>query len=271
MRDRRGRGAAEGSLVMREDGGAATSKVAVVTGGARGIGAATCRAFLEAGYRVAVADVDGDAAGRLAGELDADGRVTAVELDVTSSASADRGIESVVARFGRLDVLVNNAGTADPGPLATMTDASWDQLLAVHLGGTFRCSRAAHPALAATHGAVVNVASIAAHVGLRDRLSYSAAKAAVEGMARALAVEWAPDGIRVNAIAPGYTATDLVRRVIESGRLDTTALLRRIPLARLAEPAEVAAAIVFLAGSAASYITGQTLVVDGGLVVGSDW
>ncbi len=257
--------------MVGEGADAVPSRVALVTGGARGIGAATCRAFFAAGYRVAVADVDSDAAERLAGELDAEGRAIAVELDVTSSASADRGIESVVARFGRLDVLVNNAGTADPGPVATMTDEAWEGLLAVHLGGTFRCCRAAYRALAATSGAVVNVASIAAHVGLRDRLSYSAAKAAVEGMARALAVEWAPDGIRVNAIAPGYTATDLVRRVIESGRLDTTTLLRRIPLGRLAEPEEVAGVIVFLASPAASYITGQTLVVDGGLVVGSDW
>ncbi len=170
------------------------ARVAVITGGARGIGAATCRAFLAAGYSVAVADVDGDAADGLAGELGGDGRAIAVRLDVTSTASVDGGFQRIVGELGRLDVLVNNAGTADPGPLATMTDEAWDRLLAVHLGGAFRCSRAAYPALADTHGAVVNVASIAAHVGLRDRLSYSAAKAAVEGMARALAVEWAADG-----------------------------------------------------------------------------
>lgn len=247
--------------------------VAVVTGGAGGIGQATSRAFMEAGYRVALTDIDVGRAQEVAATLDPSGtRVVALGLDVTRTSSVDAAMATVVDTFGGIDVLVNNAGTIAPEASAEVTDDAWGRLLAVHLDGTFRCSRAAYPMLRRSGaGAIVNVASVAAHIGLRGRLSYTAAKAALEGMARALAVEWAADGIRVNAVAPGYTQTDLMRAAIDSGRLDTEPLLRRIPLGRFASPSEVAAAIVFLASPAAGYITGQTLVVDGGLVVGSDW
>lgn len=247
--------------------------VAVVTGGAGGIGEATSRAFMEAGHRVALTDIDVGRAQEVAATLDPSGtRVVALGLDVTRTSSVDAAMATVVDTFGGLAILVNNAGTIDPAPSAEVTDGSWDRLLAVHLDGAFRCSRAAYPALRVSgSGAIVNVASIAAHVGLRARLSYTAAKAALEGMARALAVEWAVDGIRVNAVAPGYTRTSLMQTAIDSGRLDTTPLIRRIPLGRFAGPSEIAAAILFLASPAASYVTGHTLVVDGGLVVGSDW
>ena len=247
--------------------------VALVTGGVRGIGAATCDAFAAGGFRVVVGDLDGEAARAKAAQLEAaGGEALGVAADVTSTASTDAMIAAAMARFGRLDALVNNAGIIDPGPSVAITDAGWDRMLAVHLDGTFRCSRAAHPAMVASGGgAIVNIASIAAHVGLRNRLSYSASKAAVEGIARVLAVEWASDGIRVNAVAPGYTRTELYQRALDAGLVATDRLMARIPLGRPAEPSELASVIVFLSGPGSSYITGQTIIVDGGLVVGTDW
>ncbi len=147
---------------------------------------------------------------------------------MTSTSSTDAMVASTVDRFGRLDALVNNAGIIDPRPSIEVTDAAWDRMLAVHVDGTFRCSRAAHPVLVASGGGtIVNIASIAAHVGLRGRLSYSASKAAVEAIARALAVEWAGDGIRVNAIAPGYTRTELYQKAVDAGLVQTEHLMAR--------------------------------------------
>ena len=247
--------------------------VVVITGGARGIGGATCDAFGTAGFRVVVADLDGAAASEKAAELIERGTAAlGLATDVTSSPSVDAMMAAVMERYGRLDALVNNAGIIDPTPSVEVTDAAWDRMLAVHLDGTFRCSRAAYPAMVASGGGtIVNIASIAAHVGLRGRLSYSAAKAAVEGIARALAVEWAADGIRVNAVAPGYTRTDLYQRAVDAGLVQTDHLMARIPLGRPAEPFELANVILFLSSPASSYITGQSIIVDGGLVVGTDW
>jgi NAD(P)-dependent dehydrogenase (short-subunit alcohol dehydrogenase family) len=222
---------------------------------------------------VAIGDLDGDAAEAAAARLSAAGTpALGLSADVTSTPSTDAMVASTMDRFGRLDALVNNAGIIDPRPTIEVSDAAWDRMLAVHLDGTFRCSRAAHPALVASGGGtIVNIASIAAHVGLRGRLSYSASKAAVEAIARVLAVEWAADGIRVNAIAPGYTRTELYQEAVDAGLVHTDRLMARIPLGRPAEPSELASAIVFLSTPSSSYITGQTLIVDGGLVVGTDW
>jgi NAD(P)-dependent dehydrogenase (short-subunit alcohol dehydrogenase family) len=252
---------------------AGVAPVALITGGARGIGGAAADAFVAAGFRVGVADLDRAAAAAKATALVARGTdAIGVRVDVTDTPSVDAMVAAVMDRFGRLDALVNNAGIIDPGPSAAVTDESWDRLLAVHLDGTFRCARAAHPALVASGGGtIVNLASVAAHVGIARRLSYSAAKSAVEGVARGLAVEWAPDGIRVNAVAPGYTRTEMVQRAVDAGLVATDRLLARVPLGRLAEPSEIAAVIVFLSGPGSSYITGQTIIVDGGLVVGTDW
>lgn len=248
-------------------------RVALIVGGARGIGGSTSEAFAATGHVVVIADLDGQAAAGLAERLDPSGvHALGIPVDVTSRESVDAMVASVVARFGRLDAMVDCAGIIDPRPSAEVDDAAWQRLLAVHLDGTFRCARAAYPALVASGGGtIVNIASIAAHVGIPGRLSYTAAKGAIEAMTRTLAVEWAPDGIRVNAVAPGYTSTELVQQAIDSGRLDPDALVQRVPLRRLADPSEIASVVLFLSTSASSFITGQSIVADGGLIINTSW
>lgn len=249
------------------------ARVALVTGAARGIGMAIAESFIAEGCSVAVSDLDVAEATSVANRLDPTGaRALALELDVASSASADAAVAAAVARFGRLDALINVAGTINPQPSHEITDGDWSALLGVHLDGTFRCTRAAYPALVESESAaIVSISSVAAKVGIPKRLSYSAAKAGIEGMTRVLAVEWAPVGIRVNAVAPGYTMTKRMEGTIASGLLDETQVTRLIPMRRFAEPAEIANAVYFLASPLASYITGQTLYVDGGSIVNSHW
>jgi NAD(P)-dependent dehydrogenase (short-subunit alcohol dehydrogenase family) len=250
-----------------------SSRVAFVTGAARGIGMAIAETFAGEGCSVVVGDLDVAEAESVARRLDPDGaRVLAIRLDVTDTSSVDAAFAATVDTFGRLDALVNVAGTINPQPSQDVTDKDWSDLLAVHLDGTFRCCRAAYPALGRSEtAAIVSISSVAAQVGIPMRLSYSAAKAGIEGLTRVLAVEWAGAGIRVNAVAPGYTMTKRMEGTIASGLLDETQVTRLIPMRRFAAPEEIANAVYFLASPRASYVTGQTLYADGGAVVNSHW
>ena len=245
--------------------------VALITGGVRGIGLATAQHLLGHGYHVMVADLDAmpaEDAARLASSRN----LASVVVDVTDSTSVDAMTAAVLERWGRLDALVTCAGYNRHQSAAELEDETFRRLFDVHLGGTLRCCRSAFPALELSgRGAVVNFSSIAARIGRPRRAPYSAAKGGIEALTRTLAVEWAPAKIRVNAIAPGVVSTRLVADNIASGNVDPKSLIAGIPLARFGQPEEIASAVGFLLSDAASYITGQTLVVDGGATIDGNW
>jgi NAD(P)-dependent dehydrogenase (short-subunit alcohol dehydrogenase family) len=243
-------------------------KVAVVTGGASGIGLADAERFARADYTVVIADLDGNAASQAASRIG--GGAVGIQLDVRDVAGVEQLFRRVDEDMGRLDVLVNNAGISYPEPTVEVSEESWHRMIDIHLGGTFRCSKAAYPLLARHGGAIVNVSSIAAILGYGSRASYSAAKGGIAAMTRDLAIEWAPDGIRVNAVAPGVIETPILSDNIRRGVLDPTKFDARIPLGRMGRPEEVAETVFFLAHTA-SYVTGQVIVVDGGFTVSFAW
>ena len=237
-------------------------RTALVTGGSRGIGRAIAEELKGLGADVMI--VARDQAG-LAEATQALG-VAGVAADVTTSVGRAAIVDAVRSR-GPLHVLVHNAGSNVRGPLTSYDDATIERLLTLNLTAPLLLSRDLHPLLRDAHGAsVVHVGSVAGHIALATGVAYAAAKAGLAQAARTLALEWAADLIRVNAVSPWYTRTPLVEPIL--GKPETLAnILARTPLGRIAEPREVATAVAFLAMPAASYITGQTLVVDGGMTI----
>ena len=244
-------------------------KVALVTGAAQGIGAATARRLASEGASVAVVDLTAERAQPVVDEITAaGGTAAAFGADVSDEASVGSMVDGVVARFGRLDVLVNNAGVTKDNLLFKMSRDDWDSVLAINLTGVFLCCQTAQGHMVAQRsGTIVNLSSRSA-LGNRGQVNYAATKAGVQGLTATLALELGPLGIRVNAVAPGYVATSMTAatatRVGSSPEEHQELAAKNTPLRRVGQPEEIASVIAFLASDDASYVSGQTLYVNGG-------
>src|SRR5262249_42592102 len=246
-------------------------RVAVITGGALGIGRATARLFAEEGAAVALADVQEEAAKAVAAEIAAKGgKAIAVGVDVGDAAAVQSLVERVARELGRVDVMFANAGIAHSAPFLEHPEAEWHRVLRVNLTGVFFCCQAAARQMVKQGGGgrIIATASINGFRGVENLVGYNVAKAGVIEMTKTMAVELAQHGIQVNAIAPAQIDTRLVRSLPEDARRRR---LERIPMARFGEPEEVAKAALFLASNDASFVTGHTLPVDGGYLAGGLW
>ena len=239
-------------------------KVALVTGGGSGIGAAIASALAAKGSRVAVVDLNADAASEQAANIGTEAR--GFRCDVSDPASVTATVDAVAAAFGRIDILVNSAGIVMLSPAEELSLEAWDKTIAINLKGTFLvCQAVGRHMLAAGAGAIVNMASQAATVALDQHVAYCASKFGVVGVSKVLAAEWGGRGVRVNTISPTVVLTELGRKAWDGPRGD--ALKELIPMGRFAYPNEIAAAAVFLASDAAGMITGADLLIDGGYTI----
>lgn len=242
-----------------------SGKVAVITGAGQGIGGAIALKFAQEQAAIVVADIDLEKAGQTAREIvEQGGKAAAFLADVTDSRDAGHLMEEAVERFGRLDILVNNAGVYPTAPVIDIEEAEWDRVIDINLKGTFLCSQAAiKHMLVQRSGVIVNIASVDAKTRTTGNAHYAAAKAGVISFTRTLACEMASYGIRVNAVAPGWIATETLKAKSERWRQ----AVEEIPLGRLGTPEDVAEAVLFLVSDSATYITGEILDVNGGIVM----
>jgi NAD(P)-dependent dehydrogenase (short-subunit alcohol dehydrogenase family) len=238
-----------------------SGKIAAVTGAARGIGDSIAARLMADGATVFALD-------RIAPDEPRAG-ITYIETDVTDARSVTAAFKAIDAKAGQIDILVNNAGIQRVGLVGKVSFADFSAVVATHLNGFFLCASEAVPRMVARGGggAIVSIASTAAFVGLPGRGAYCAAKAGILGLTRALSLEVATAGIRVNAVAPGFTRTKFIEQGLADGSLQEDWMLARVPMKRLAATEEIANAVRFLAGDEATYMTGQTIVVDGGWIV----
>jgi len=239
-----------------------TGKVALVTGSTRGIGRAIAETLVACGARVAVVGRDLAVAEQVAEEI---GEARGFACDVGDPASVTMLVQSVEDAFGSLDILVNNAGITRDNLMARMKDEDWDAVMATNLRSAFVATRAAQRGMMKRRwGRIINITSVVGLVGNKGQANYAASKAGLIGFTKAAAKELSSRNILVNAVAPGYIQTDMTAKLGDEAR---AALSAQIPLARLGEPRDIAGAVAFLASDLAAYITGQVLVVDGGMVM----
>jgi 3-oxoacyl-[acyl-carrier protein] reductase len=243
------------------------NRVAVITGGAQGIGRAIALGMGREGAKVVVADLQGEKAKSVADEVRILGTdAIAVEVNVASEPSVKRLADQTFECFGRIDILVNDAGVYLKALVVSKTEEEWDRTLNVNLGGNFLCARAFVPAMRRQKGGrIISIASSIAHSGAREFADYAASKAGIIGFVKALARELGTDGITVNAICPGSANTDMPRR--HRSEQETMARLRATPLGHVLEPEDIAGPILFLASDAAAYITGQAYNINCGTVM----
>ncbi len=235
-------------------------KVVIVTGGASGIGEASVRAFAREGAKVVIADF-ADHGQALADELGAD-KALFIKIDVTDSEAVQAMITQTVAQFGRLDVMFANAGIAADGPIDELEESAWQRTIDINLGGVYLCDKyAIQQFLKQGGGVIVNCGSIHSHVGKRGVTAYAAAKGGVKLLTQTLGIEYGAKGIRVNAVCPGYIDTPLLSHIPDDAKEKLVALH---PMGRLGREEEVANAVLFLASDEASFVTGSSLMVDGG-------
>ena len=242
------------------------NQVAIVTGGARGIGRQIALSLAQEGADVALFDVNAQTLEQTCGELRQLGRrAEGLVVDVTDASVVDDAVSKVLDKLGRIDILVNNAGITQDGLLIRMDEAQWDRVLDINLKGTFLCTRAvAKVMLKARRGKIVSIASIVGLIGNPGQANYAASKAGIIGLTKSVAKELASRGITCNAIAPGFIKTEMTERLPEDVK---QRLLANIPMGTLGDPSDVAQAALFLVSGAARYITGHVLVVDGGLAM----
>lgn len=246
------------------------NKIAFVTGAAMGIGGGIAEQFVEAGATVVVFDVNADKGREMAEGLSRRGRALAIHGDVSSEEDVKQAMARTVQEFGALDVLVNNAGIEFQKTVVDLPTTDWNRQIAVNLTGIFLCCKYAIPYLRGRNGAIVNISSVHAFISYELCAGYDATKAGVIGMTRAMALDHAHDGIRVNAVCPGYIYTPMMEAWLKL-QPDREATMRQIlsvnPLGRIGTPRDVAQAVLFLASDDASFITGTSLVVDGAMTV----
>jgi len=241
-----------------------TGQVALVTGGSRGIGLGIARELAEAGARVAVVARDASRAEAAASGLPGEGH-RGYAADVSDSASVDTAVRSAEQDIGPIDILVNNAGVTRDNLLIRIKDEDWDAVVDTNLKGAFHTIRAVSKGMMKRRaGRIINIGSVVGITGNKGQANYAASKAGLIGLTKAVARELASRGVLVNAVAPGYIETDMTAELPEAAR---AGLLEQISLGRLGQPEDIAGVVRFLAGPAASYITGQVLVVDGGMVI----
>ncbi len=241
------------------------NQTAIVVGGAGGLGAAIARGLAEAGAAVAIADANAGGAKLVADEMLAAGRrALAVAVDVADAGSVEAMAAEVESRLGPVDVLVNSAGITHRSPAAEFPEAQWHRVIAVNLTGVFLASQAVgRRMIARRRGRIINIASIAGELGLPGTIAYSASKGGVVQLTRALAVEWAPHNVRVNAIAPSWFSTNIGDLIHREPDYEARAM-RRVPMGRMGQPGELVGAALYLASDASAMVTGHILAVDGG-------